>query len=229
MSELIKLNLGAGGFNRSGWLNVDIVEAHKPDLVDDVSSLATIEPGTVDEIFAGHILEHVEDIGDTLIRWFEVLKPGGIITAVVPDMIATFDLWSSASVFPVLNTNPVVGLTAVTTGFYSYGQYKAAVAADPDAARAQRHRRVFDPSMLKLALTAAGFTLVTRIYKHPCMVADCYEASWQVAMSAVKPISDNAISEAIADILQRFNAPDLDTLETNAKYESGLALTGAAR
>lgn len=82
----IRLNMGSGPFPMKGFINIDQFEDVHPDLLCDVTKLP-YEPGTVAEIYAGHILEHLRfNEGMKALRyWHSLLKPGGIISVVVPD------------------------------------------------------------------------------------------------------------------------------------------------
>lgn len=82
----VRLNLGSGPFPLPGFINVDQFEHVKPDLVCDVLALP-FAPGTVGEIYAGHILEHFRfDDGMRALRyWHGLLCPGGVISVCVPD------------------------------------------------------------------------------------------------------------------------------------------------
>lgn len=79
MNEL-KLNVGAGSTKIDGYTPVDIrdgVEAR--DL--------PYEDGSVDEIYASHVLEHLswKGVGEALNHWYKKLKPGGKVKIAVPD------------------------------------------------------------------------------------------------------------------------------------------------
>jgi len=79
-----KLNLGCGSSLMDGWINVD---RHEPGAEHyDVMALPYTD---VDEILAKHILEHFawEDAFHALTHWRSILKPGGKITIVVPDIV----------------------------------------------------------------------------------------------------------------------------------------------
>lgn len=81
------------------WLNVDILEA--PELqkhpegveayyvVDDVRTLTKFNENSVDLIQAFHLVEHIPvyEIEKTIIRWFEILKPGGLLVVELPDLV----------------------------------------------------------------------------------------------------------------------------------------------
>ena len=53
-----------------------------------------------DEIYAGHVAEHVDDVKASLGRWFKVLKPGGRITITVPDCRGEIECGWNENVFP---------------------------------------------------------------------------------------------------------------------------------
>jgi hypothetical protein len=52
------------------------------------ATIADVPDGFVEEIYACHVLEHFshDEIPVVLKRWFEVLKPGGVIRISVPDL-----------------------------------------------------------------------------------------------------------------------------------------------
>lgn len=86
----LRLNLGCGPEHLKGWVNIDSNPEERPDLVADVTDLSMFADDSVDEIYASHILEHIDVRVPALAEWARVLRPGGVITVVVPDVIATF-------------------------------------------------------------------------------------------------------------------------------------------
>jgi predicted SAM-dependent methyltransferase len=92
MSDPLRLNLGCGLTQVAGFLGVDLDPELHPDVVADVESLP-FEDDSVDEIYASHVLEHVPYDSPALTEWNRVLKPGGLITIIVPDIIQTYYLW----------------------------------------------------------------------------------------------------------------------------------------
>jgi predicted SAM-dependent methyltransferase len=83
----IHLNLGCGHLPIDGYLNVDGRELPGVDIVAEVGDLP-FDPGTVSQIHSAHLLEHfpIEELSRRLLPyWFELLRPGGRFTAVVPD------------------------------------------------------------------------------------------------------------------------------------------------
>lgn len=87
---MTKLNLGCGPDHMDGWVNYDSAEEENPDVLGDVRELSMYADGSIDEIFASHILEHIDVRVPVLEEWARVLRPGGRITIAVPDIIATY-------------------------------------------------------------------------------------------------------------------------------------------
>ncbi len=61
------------------------------DRIDNGETLATFEEECLDFIINSHMIEHTEDPISTLNNWLRVLRPGGILYLVVPDMRNNFD------------------------------------------------------------------------------------------------------------------------------------------
>ena len=92
MSE-IYLNLGC--YDKpfpKPFINVDIRPSEFVDVVDDARTLSKFSDESVNLIYFSHGLEHIpfSQIQSTLKRWYEVLKPGGILRVAVPDMDSVF-------------------------------------------------------------------------------------------------------------------------------------------
>ena len=83
----MKLHLGCGNKRLEGFINVDLISSPAVDLVEDASTLHSIESNSVDLIYASHILEHFSrwEHQIVLASWYEVLKPAGILRLAVPD------------------------------------------------------------------------------------------------------------------------------------------------
>ena len=97
---LLKLNLGSGGRPREGYVNVDL-HSGKADKKADCGRPLPFPDGSVSEIRAVHVLEHLsvgrDDVADreqfyvdVLKDWHRVLTPGGLLVAVIPDVV----LWA---------------------------------------------------------------------------------------------------------------------------------------
>ncbi len=188
--QAVRLNLGAGKFPVLGWLSVDIVPELDPDFLEDVSTLLSFKPDSVDQLYSGHVVEHLDDPIGALLRWFEVLKPGGDLTIVVPNHRKAVELWMNAERFPVLTDQPLTGLLAVTTGFYSFRQYQEMKAANPAAAAAQQHKRSIDLPVLLALMQATGFVELEQIdeTQHICAPKFIEPVTWQIMCRGRKPL-----------------------------------------
>lgn len=82
-----RLHIGCGPRRLAGWVNADLV-SHKPGVVTDIelTDLPYVD-GSVDEILAEHVLEHLS-FAEEALAWPEmarVLRRGGRLTLEVPD------------------------------------------------------------------------------------------------------------------------------------------------
>jgi len=78
--QVTKLNLGSGDCPMEGYQNIDRKNGC------EVYPLL-VEPETLDEIRASHVLEHFSHtkVQKVLFDWVEKLKPGGVLKIAVPD------------------------------------------------------------------------------------------------------------------------------------------------
>ena len=86
----LRVNIGAGHIPMEGYVNVDMRELPGIDVIGTVDNLP-FETGSLDEIYSSHTLEHFPQ--ETLRRqllpyWASLLKPGGQLTTVAPDLDA---------------------------------------------------------------------------------------------------------------------------------------------
>lgn len=84
----MRLNLGCGDHYAEGWVNIDCTDAVRSDLVHDVLADRLPYPdGSVQAVYAGHFLEHVEEerLPALLAEIDRVLQPGGQAVFVGPD------------------------------------------------------------------------------------------------------------------------------------------------
>lgn len=83
---MLRLNLGCCDLKRPGWVNIDNDPRVGPDVVADALDLP-YEEGSVDEIYAAHLVEHLtpEEAVTAFKHWYALLKPGGKLCIVTPD------------------------------------------------------------------------------------------------------------------------------------------------
>lgn len=82
------LNLGCGTRYKPGWTNVDMRSNHSEVLEHDLRKPLPFAEGSFDFVYSSHVLEHfTSESGEALLREsVRVLKPGGIVRVVVPDL-----------------------------------------------------------------------------------------------------------------------------------------------
>lgn len=91
----MKLHLGCGDRHIDGFINIDARRSEATDIVGDITRLRerSFENGSVDLIYACHILEHFDkhEYPKILEDWYALLKPGGILRLSVPDFDMVLD------------------------------------------------------------------------------------------------------------------------------------------
>lgn len=80
----MKLNLGCGRDIRKGWVNIDQHEAPGVNMVLDISKPLPFPDGSVEEVYASHVLEHILHWEQVVKEIHRVLKPGGMCELIVP-------------------------------------------------------------------------------------------------------------------------------------------------
>lgn len=87
-SKILKIELGGGENPRGeGFLNVDAIPLQTVDIIADIRDLP-FENESVDEVFSSAVLKHFNynEVKEILKECFRVLKIGGKIEIIVPDL-----------------------------------------------------------------------------------------------------------------------------------------------
>lgn len=89
-NSLKKLHLGCGTKHLDGYINIDIRYLPGVDEVNNIKFLRNYADGSIDEIYACHVLEHFGrwEYKDVLRRWYELLSANGILRIAVPNFEA---------------------------------------------------------------------------------------------------------------------------------------------
>lgn len=84
----MKLNIGCEDITVEGYVGLDINGPDRAKAVQvQADALALpFADDSIEEIFASHVLEHMEWDQDPMVEWARVLKPGGLITVAFPDV-----------------------------------------------------------------------------------------------------------------------------------------------
>jgi len=84
----VPLHLGAGRFYLNGFINIDGNIFRKIDVWLDIRNRFPFNDSSVNSIYSCHIMEHFypDELEKVLSECFRVLKPGGGMRIVVPDL-----------------------------------------------------------------------------------------------------------------------------------------------
>ncbi|MCU0365451.1 MAG: class I SAM-dependent methyltransferase [Ignavibacteriaceae bacterium] len=84
-----KLNLGCGKDIKDGYINLDIVD-YGGNMIHNINSFPyPFEENYFDEIYASHVLEHLNSFHHTISEIYRILKPNGILTVYAPFFLNT--------------------------------------------------------------------------------------------------------------------------------------------
>jgi predicted SAM-dependent methyltransferase len=144
-----KLHLGCGGHQIEGWWNVDLQRSG--DLQADLSRSIPVRSGSVDYVHSEDFLEHVDlPRGRHLLsECFRVLRPGGVLRLLTPDLRAIVER--------VYLGREARHLAFCRLNLQADGPCQALnmwLRMEGDA-----HRFVWDYDLLERALTETGFSV----------------------------------------------------------------------
>jgi predicted SAM-dependent methyltransferase len=94
----MKLHIG-GHQDKSGWFILDALPGPNVDRVGNCTDLSWLEDNSVEEIYASHVLEHLDymnEIVPALQGFHRVLQPGGWVKLSVPDFEVMCRLFTQA-------------------------------------------------------------------------------------------------------------------------------------
>lgn len=82
------LNIGCGNRFHAAWVNIDLVSRSGDVIQHDLMRGLPFDDNSFDGVYHSHVLEHLEpEQGSALLREGQrVLKPGGVLRVVVPDL-----------------------------------------------------------------------------------------------------------------------------------------------
>lgn len=85
----MKLNIGCGKDLKEGYVNLDVVD-YGGNKIHDLNKFPyPFEENTFDEIYASHILEHLDNFHDTVTELYRIAKHDGIIIVYAPFFLNT--------------------------------------------------------------------------------------------------------------------------------------------
>jgi predicted SAM-dependent methyltransferase len=143
-----RLHIG-GTLRAPGWEVLNAQPGQHVDHVGDAGDLSRFAHDSFDEVYASHVLEHLDPrlaLEPTLKEWRRVLRPGGRLCVSVPDLEVLCELFLDRD---RLNLNE-----RFTVMLMMFGGH-----ADPY----DRHELGFDEPFLVHFLRSAGFVGVRRV------------------------------------------------------------------
>lgn len=96
----MRVNLGSGKAYLDGWVNVDSRPDVPSDYCGDVFDFVLEHSASVEEIYMGHLLEHMlyADAVSLLTLLVDRLSPGTLVSAVTPDMRSVFEAYLAGQI-----------------------------------------------------------------------------------------------------------------------------------
>jgi predicted SAM-dependent methyltransferase len=88
-TDVKRLNWGCGGSTPAGWINSDIKQGRGIDISADIRQGLPLDEESIDYIVSIHALQEVpyNDLVPVLQEFRRVLKPGGVVRLVLPDLL----------------------------------------------------------------------------------------------------------------------------------------------
>ena len=146
----VKLNFGCGSRIFPGWVNIDAFYSPGVDIQMDLRMPLPLGDNSTRYVFAEHILEHMDRVTDVprvLGEFRRVLKPGGAVRIIVPDLAQYCDAFLRRDFEWLTSARPDCSthIEAINTVFYDHF-----------------HRYNYDADALSACLRDAGFSDVSR-------------------------------------------------------------------
>jgi predicted SAM-dependent methyltransferase len=147
MSKPTRLHIG-GTQKREGWHILNIAPAPEVDFVGNCPDLGAVADGSLDEVYASHVIEHLphgRDLQQTFNEINRVLKVGGRLSIAVPDFEVLAKLYFMENAQPNLKLGVINLLFGGQSNEYDF------------------HCSAFDAALLEFYLTHFGFGEIRRV------------------------------------------------------------------
>jgi len=137
----LRLHLGCGKIDHPGFVNIDAIPRRNIHYVQPVDRLQRFDDGSVDLVYACHVLEHFShlQVPAVLKEWRRVLRTGGRLCLSVPDFDKLLAIYNANGRDANCILNALMGGQE-----YAYNY----------------HRVIFTRDYLEQLLLAAGFGTV---------------------------------------------------------------------
>jgi predicted SAM-dependent methyltransferase len=94
----LRVNLGSGGENADSWISLDVQAPGPGGLRWDIRRRLPFADGSVAQVYASHVVEHLEfkeDVPALFAELYRVLQSGGRVRIVVPDVARYLEAYVS--------------------------------------------------------------------------------------------------------------------------------------
>ena len=119
----MKLHLGCGNDYKEGWINCDISESVKTDMIIELEEKLPFEDNSVSLIEINHTLEHINNFVGLMHEFHRICKSDSFILILVP----FYSAWGQYN-----DPTHVRFFTPFTFGYFSKGNYSHEVGSDKD-------------------------------------------------------------------------------------------------
>jgi predicted SAM-dependent methyltransferase len=179
-----RIHLGCGDHRLEGWCNVDVLRAPAVDLLADAARGLPLRDSSVEFVHSEDLLEHLDlEGGSVLVReCFRVLRPGGVLRLLTPDLEAIIE-----RVYRERDARHLRWCNA------QLSTQDPCEALNMHLRMNGEHRFVYDETRLRALLKQAGFQVACVRYnqsEHPELrYLDLRDFGLNLFMEATKPAS----------------------------------------
>ena len=97
LNDKVCINLGSGHWKFDGWVNVDIDIGSRPEVCADLGAGLPFRNGSADLMHSEDFIDQLglEEAGGFLRECHRILKPGGVLRALMPDLAKMAQLYTA--------------------------------------------------------------------------------------------------------------------------------------
>ena len=167
MDKPLRIDVGCGENLRPGYVGCDIRQylAWTPYVCRAWELSEHVDPGTVDEIYSRHMLEHLTfKEGEAALRdWYKCLKPYGKIEVIVPNVITHINQFLDGENGTIKNSESdrTMLLTRGASGIWGWQRQGNPETDEWDERHGDVHKSGYTTSTLKGMLSHVGYQHVS--------------------------------------------------------------------